>query len=77
MGNECVAECKIGADRDEDGTMDVWCTGIECRVRSYRCKGVRIGIELVSDVVKRNWNMCYGKMMMTGSRKACHMRCKV
>ena len=18
-------ECKIGADRDEDGTMDVWC----------------------------------------------------
>ena len=25
MGNECGAECKIGADRDEDGTMDVWC----------------------------------------------------
>ena len=19
------AECKIGADRDDDGTMDVWC----------------------------------------------------
>ena len=23
--NECGAECKVGADRDEDGTMDVWC----------------------------------------------------
>ena len=25
MGNECGSECKIGVDRDEDGTMDVWC----------------------------------------------------
>ena len=25
MGNQCGAECKIGVDRDEDGTMEVWC----------------------------------------------------
>ena len=24
MGNECGAEHKIGADRDDDGTMNVW-----------------------------------------------------
>ena len=29
MDNECGAECKIGVDRDEDRTMDVWCNSEE------------------------------------------------
>lgn len=39
MGNECAAECKIGADRDEDGTLDVL---------------YGISLTVWSDVVKQN-----------------------
>ena len=44
MSNECGAECTIGADRDEDRTVDVWCISEE-RLPSAELRK-RIGIEL-------------------------------